>query len=64
MDSYLSALANIDWRKEADIWRGNIVQINPKGKLVIATANRTISQAVQIVRETIGLTEPKQPTLM
>jgi hypothetical protein len=54
LDMYIDKLANINWRKDADIWAGNIIQEGAKG-LKISTANSTLKAAVKKVKEGIGL---------
>lgn len=54
ISQYIERLANIDWRKEAEIWRGNIVQTGSKG-LKIMNSNSTLKAAVNKVCEEIGL---------
>jgi DNA sulfur modification protein DndB len=54
IDYYVDELSKIDWRKTADIWRGNIVQSGSSG-LKIATSNSTIKYATIEVRKKIGL---------
>jgi DNA sulfur modification protein DndB len=56
MNEYISRLAQIDWRKTADIWQDNIVQKGANG-LKISTANSTTKQAVHNVKLEIGLLE-------
>jgi DNA sulfur modification protein DndB len=56
LDYYITELSKIDWRKDAPIWQGNIVQNGAKG-LKIATSNSTLKEAVSKVREKIGLNE-------
>ena len=54
MDNYIEKLSLIDWRKEAILWQGNIVQQGSKG-LKIANSNSTLKEAVRRVREIIKL---------
>jgi DNA sulfur modification protein DndB len=54
MDKYVDRLAKIDWKKSAEIWNGNIVQLGAKG-LKISTSNSTLKAAFNKVKEAIEL---------
>lgn len=54
IDRFVDNLSKIDWRKDAEIWSGNIVQGGSKG-LKIANSNSTIKTAILKVKEQIGL---------
>lgn len=54
VDKYIDLLAQIDWKKDADIWQGNIVASGIKG-LKISPSNSTLKAAVLKVKEEIGL---------
>jgi DGQHR domain-containing protein len=54
VDKYLDLLAQIDWRKDADLWQGNIVASGVKG-LKISPSNSTLKAAVMKVKQAIGL---------
>jgi len=61
LNDYIERLSTIDWKKNAPIWKGNIVQEGAKGDK-ISTANSTIKAAVKKVKETIML--DAQPSTM
>lgn len=48
---YLEALANLDWRRSAEMWAGNVISVD--GKLI--TQNSPVSAAVVKVKRAIGL---------
>jgi DGQHR domain-containing protein len=50
-------LSKIDWKKDADIWRDNIVSVGAKGILKISTSNSTIKKAYEKLKEEIKLNE-------
>jgi DNA sulfur modification protein DndB len=54
IDIYIDRLSKIDWKKDAEIWRGNIVTEGGKG-LKISTSNSTTKAAVAKVKEIIEL---------
>jgi DNA sulfur modification protein DndB len=54
VDTYVDELAKIDWRKNAEMWQGNIVQDGSKGGK-IATSNSTLKEAFTKVMLKIGL---------
>lgn len=54
LDTYISRLSAIDWKKNSEMWKGNIVQDGAKG-LKIATSNSTLKEAYKKVRLSIGL---------
>jgi DNA sulfur modification protein DndB len=58
IDKYVEELAKIDWKKNAPIWKDNIVQDGASG-LKIATSNSTVRLAATKVREQIGLAKEK-----
>lgn len=51
--SLVNMLSDIDWRKNAAIWQGNIVQQGENG-LKISTSNSTLKAAVKAVKEEIS----------
>lgn len=51
-ETYVDRLGNIDWKKTADIWQGNIMR---DGKVM--TQQVPVRLAVQAVRNAIGLTD-------
>ena len=61
IDKYIEKLAQIDWRKNADVWKGNIMQEGSK-VLRIANSNATLRVAVNKVIEVIGLPTKEENT--
>lgn len=55
MDFYIDGLSKIDWKKNAAIWQGSIIQVNEKGGFKIATSNSTMKEAVKKVKQLIQL---------
>ncbi|MES2701357.1 MAG: DNA sulfur modification protein DndB [Bacteroidota bacterium] len=56
ISTVIDKLAKIDWRKDADIWRGNIVGEGAKG-IKISTSTSTLKKAFEKVKEIIELEE-------
>jgi DNA sulfur modification protein DndB len=54
IDKYVTALSKIEWEKNSEIWKGNIVAVGAKGDK-IATSNSTLKEAVSKVSEIIGI---------
>ena len=52
---YTDRLASIDWSCEADIWSGTLCQPDAKGVLRVLTNQNLIRQAINKVKEAIGL---------
>ncbi len=59
MDVYIERLANIDWKKSGEIWKGNIVTGGEKG-FKIANSNASMKEATKAVRTAIGLIADKK----
>jgi DNA sulfur modification protein DndB len=55
LEDYAEALAKIDWSKNAEIWRGNIVQEGSNGSSKIMNSNSTLKAAVNKVKMAIEL---------
>lgn len=54
---YADRLANIDWSCDAEIWKGTLCQPDSKGIMRVLTHQNLIRQAINKVREVIGLVE-------
>jgi DNA sulfur modification protein DndB len=56
LDKYINAISEIDWRKDAELWQGNIVVKGSKeNTLKINGTNASLKAATLLVREIIGL---------
>ena len=53
---YVGRLTNIDWSCEAEFWKGNVCQPDAKGQMKVVQQQNLIRQAVNNVKEAIGLT--------
>lgn len=63
IDKYVDKLALIDWSKENEMWKGNIVAEGSKG-LKIANSNKTLKDAVEKVKVEIGLLTKVEENLL
>ena len=64
LHAYADKLANLDWRKTAPIWQGNIILASEKnGKVVskVLTQQGPLSAAFKAACDSIGL-DPKGPS--
>ncbi len=61
IDFYINKLAAINWRKDANIWRNNIVNKTEKG-YKIANSNLSMKEAAKAVMKEIGLNLDNQKT--
>ncbi|CAN5392883.1 DNA sulfur modification protein DndB [soil metagenome] len=59
IDTFIEKLSAIDWKKNAEIWKGNIVQTGANGAK-ISTSNSTIKIAVKNVMSQIGIESKEQ----
>lgn len=61
LEEFIEALATkIDWRKEAEIWRGNVISYKDS-KFAISSTNKAVGSAIEGIEKQLGISlDPQQ----